>query len=114
MGEEVTAIRKANQGLAALANQSQMSRAERLDFKLHKATLKSINKARSKRFLEKICQPEMIYSSGIRFFVNIYNQKNCDKKVSAMKIGELWSSNSLEISKHLKDEYFKIYNTQDD
>ena len=30
-----------------------------------------------------------------------------------MLINDRWSANSLEISKHLKDEYYKIYNCPD-
>ena len=70
---EATAIKKAK--LSRFANQSQLNRAESLEFKLHKATLKGINKDRHKRFVEKICQPDMIYSGGIKFFIGMYNQK---------------------------------------
>ena len=54
-GGEATIIKRTNQELTRLANLAQADKATRLEIKLHKATMKRINKERNKRYMEKIC-----------------------------------------------------------
>ena len=75
-GGEAAIIKQTNQELTRLANLAQADKASRLEIKLHKATLKGINKKRNTRYMERICQLDMIYFGGIKFFIAMYNQKN--------------------------------------
>ena len=98
-----------------LINAHCANREARSRLNAHKSRLKEMNKARRERLIANRIREAMKVEGAVQsFFIRGYNNKRRSKILAnGLMIDDRMTLNTLEISKHLKEVYYSIYNKED-